>query len=127
MNNILRKVMLSVILGFLSFTICSSSVQAIPFLSPDVLIDVGHGGIDGGTSHNELLEKDLNLAIAKLLKQSLKEYNILAVLNRTTDVAPSDDNHWLPSRSRHRRDLAQRSLVMEGLYPKVIISLHCNW
>jgi N-acetylmuramoyl-L-alanine amidase len=31
----------------------------------DVLLDVGHGGIDGGTSFGDLLEKDINLSIAQ--------------------------------------------------------------
>ncbi len=104
-----------------------SSADAVPLLSPDVLIDVGHGGIDGGTSEKPWLEKNINLDIAKLLQKSLNEHRIRAMLNRWTDMAPSDDNHWLRSRSRHLRDLAQRKLVMEQLNPKVVVSLHCNW
>jgi N-acetylmuramoyl-L-alanine amidase len=39
----------------------------------DVLLDVGHGGIDGGTSFGDLLEKDINLSIAKKTYDSLQK------------------------------------------------------
>lgn len=93
----------------------------------DVLIDVGHGGIDGGTSHGDLLEKHLNLLVAKQLYEKLRASGLKVALNRTTDYAPSDDNDWLGSRSRHLRDLAQRKLLIDALKPKLTVSLHTNW
>lgn len=35
------------------------------FAAPVILLDVGHGGIDGGTSAQGVLEKDINLAISQ--------------------------------------------------------------
>lgn len=35
------------------------------FRHPVIIIDAGHGGIDGGTSADDLLEKDINLAISQ--------------------------------------------------------------
>lgn len=93
----------------------------------DVLIDVGHGGIDGGTSHGDLLEKHLNLLVAKQLYEKLRASGLKVALNRATDYAPSDDNDWLGSRSRHLRDLAQRKLLIDALKPKLTVSLHTNW
>jgi N-acetylmuramoyl-L-alanine amidase len=106
-----------------------AAVQAIPqsISEVDVLIDVGHGGIDGGTSHGDLLEKHLNLLIAKQLYEKLRASGLQVALNRTTDYALSDDNYWLGSRSRHLRDLAQRKLLMDALKPKLTVSLHTNW
>jgi N-acetylmuramoyl-L-alanine amidase len=92
-----------------------------------VLIDVGHGGIDGGTGHGELLEKQINLAIGKKLYNQLRRTGICVALNRNHDYAPSDDNQWLNSRSRHLRDLAQRKLIVDMLKPKLTVSLHANW
>lgn len=92
-----------------------------------ILIDAGHGGIDGGTSYQDILEKDINLAIAQKLYLLLKSEGIPALLNRTGDYALSDENRWSGSRSRHQRDLAQRHQLSEELPIDIYISLHVNW
>ncbi|MGQ3478853.1 N-acetylmuramoyl-L-alanine amidase [Paenibacillus sp. TY11] len=97
------------------------------FAKPVVLIDVGHGGVDGGTSHKELLEKDINLAIGQKLYLILRSQGYPAVLNRDKDYALSDDNRWLPSKSRHLKDLAQRKSLTEQLPTALVVSLHVNW
>ncbi|MEK5406001.1 N-acetylmuramoyl-L-alanine amidase [Paenibacillus sp. FSL W8-0439] len=97
------------------------------FAKPVVLIDVGHGGVDGGTSHKGLLEKDINLAIAQKLYLILRSQGYPAVLNRDKDYALSDDNRWLQSKSRHLKDLAQRKSLTEQLPTAVVVSLHVNW
>lgn len=98
-----------------------------PAAGIDVLIDVGHGGIDGGTSYGELLEKNMNLQMGQQLYEALQRMGISAALNRASDMAPSDDNRWHRTRSRHLRDLSQRKLVIESLRPKLTVSLHVNW
>ncbi|QDY82054.1 N-acetylmuramoyl-L-alanine amidase [Paenibacillus polymyxa] len=97
------------------------------FAKPVVLIDVGHGGVDGGTSHKGLLEKDINLAIAQKLYLILRSQGYPAVLNRDKDYALSDDNRWLKSKSRHLKDLAQRKSLTEQLPTALVVSLHVNW
>ncbi|QWU13217.1 N-acetylmuramoyl-L-alanine amidase [Paenibacillus sophorae] len=92
-----------------------------------VLIDAGHGGIDGGTSHGDILEKDLTLAISRKLFLLLRADGFDAVLNRFGDYAPSEENRWLQSRSRHMRDLAQRKELAETLPAAVVVSVHINW
>ncbi|MDT3425863.1 N-acetylmuramoyl-L-alanine amidase [Paenibacillus forsythiae] len=92
-----------------------------------ILIDAGHGGIDGGTSHGDILEKDLTLAISRKLFLLLRADGFDAVLNRFGDYAPSEENQWLRSRSRHLRDLAQRKELAETLPAAVVVSVHINW
>jgi N-acetylmuramoyl-L-alanine amidase len=92
----------------------------------DVLLDVGHGGIDGGTSFGDLLEKDINLSIAKKTYDSLQKKGFVVLMNRMDDYALSGENLWLRSRSRHLKDLAQRSHLANEVKPKVMISLHVN-
>lgn len=99
--------------------------RALP--SAEVLIDVGHGGIDGGAHHEHILEKDINLAIAKKLYLLLSASGINAVLNRDADYALSDDNRWNPARSRHRRDLSQRSQLTKEIQTRILVSIHVNW
>ncbi len=92
-----------------------------------ILIDAGHGGIDGGTSHGSILEKDITLAISRRLFLLLRSDGFDAILNRTGDYAPSDENRWLRSPSRHMRDLAQRKELAETLPANVVVSIHINW
>lgn len=92
-----------------------------------ILIDAGHGGIDGGTSYGDILEKDITLAISRRLFLLLRADGFDAILNRTGDYAPSDENLWLRSRSRHLRDLAQRKELAETLPANVVVSIHINW
>ncbi|MHA0857821.1 N-acetylmuramoyl-L-alanine amidase family protein [Paenibacillus sp. CMAA1364] len=99
----------------------------IPFSSKVILIDAGHGGIDGGTSFQDILEKDINLIIAKKVFLLLRSKGYNAVLNRSGDYALSDDNHWLHHSSRHIRDLAQRKELSRSIPTQIVVSLHVNW
>jgi N-acetylmuramoyl-L-alanine amidase len=47
-------------------------------------------------------------------------------MNRMDDYALSGENLWQHSRSRHLKDLAQRSHLANEVKPKVMISLHVN-
>lgn len=97
------------------------------FPQPIIIIDAGHGGIDGGTSYGDILEKDINLSIGRRLYMLLRSQGYIAVLNRTGDYALSEDNRWMSSRSRHLRDLAQRKGLSEELTTAVVVSVHVNW
>ncbi|PWV90986.1 N-acetylmuramoyl-L-alanine amidase CwlD [Paenibacillus cellulosilyticus] len=98
--------------------------RALP--SAVVLIDAGHGGIDGGTNTGDILEKHINLAVAQKLYLLLRSQGITAVLNRTGDYALSEDNRWHVTRSRHRRDLSQRKGLTEEIDTTLFVSLHVN-
>ena len=93
----------------------------------DVLIDVGHGGVDGGAHHGELLEKDINLAVAKRLYLMLGHRGVSAIMNRTGDYALSDENRWHVSSSRHRKDLSQRRQLSQEIPVRMLVSIHVNW
>ncbi len=93
----------------------------------DVLIDVGHGGVDGGAHHGELLEKDINLAVAKRLYLMLGHRGVSAVMNRTGDYALSEENRWHVSSSRHRKDLSQRRQLSQEIPVRMLVSIHVNW
>ena len=99
--------------------------RALP--TADILIDAGHGGIDGGTHYEKVLEKDINLAVAKKLYLLLRSKGVKAVLNRNGDYALSDENNWHRSRSRHQRDLSQRSQLSGEIETSILVSLHVNW
>ncbi|CAM2949854.1 N-acetylmuramoyl-L-alanine amidase [Paenibacillus sediminis] len=98
---------------------------AFPY--PIILIDAGHGGIDGGASFQDIVEKNINLMISQKVYMILRSQGYESALNRTGDYALSDENRWLSIRSRHRRDLAQRKGLTEQVPTAVVISIHANW
>lgn len=57
-----------------------------------VVIDPGHGGVDGGATYNNQLEKDYTLKISKYMYDRFRELGVPVVLTRDTDVTlnPSD-------------------------------------
>ena len=99
--------------------------RALP--TADVILDAGHGGIDGGTHWNGILEKDINLEISRKLYLILRSKGLKVILNRTGDYALSDDNRWHLTRSRHRRDLSQRRGLSDAIGAELFVSIHVNW
>lgn len=59
---------------------------------PTVIIDAGHGGADNGCSRNGILEKDINLAIAKRVQGKLEDmgYQVFMIREEDTYVAKED-------------------------------------
>ncbi|UVI27932.1 N-acetylmuramoyl-L-alanine amidase family protein [Paenibacillus spongiae] len=98
--------------------------RALP--TADIIIDAGHGGIDGGAYVGDIKEKDINLAIAKKLYLLLSSSGVRTILNRNGDYALSEDNRWFASRSRHKRDLSQRSQLSKEIQTRIVVSLHVN-
>lgn len=90
-----------------------------------VIIDPGHGGIDGGTSRGSMLEKDLNLDIALRLKDTLERSGFAAYLTREIDTSLELLAPY--SRSRHKRDLWARANIANYLRGDVFISIHMNY
>lgn len=91
-----------------------------------VIIDPGHGGIDGGVSRgDDLLEKDINLEIAKLLRACLIKKGCSVKMTRETD---KDVSHLIPGgpETRHRRDVHSRAKYINESNGDLFISLHVN-
>ncbi|MDE6601521.1 MAG: N-acetylmuramoyl-L-alanine amidase [Lachnospiraceae bacterium] len=53
---------------------------------PTVYLDPGHGGADEGCAREGVLEKDLNLAIALLVRDQLIEQGYQVIMSRETDT-----------------------------------------
>jgi N-acetylmuramoyl-L-alanine amidase len=99
----------------------------IEFTDPNngiIVIDAGHGGIDGGTNRGDLLEKDVNLAIAQKLKGILEEKGYTVIMTRNDDVSLDDLNH--SSSSRHKRDLNARVSIINSISAQLFVSIHVN-
>jgi N-acetylmuramoyl-L-alanine amidase len=90
-----------------------------------VVIDPGHGGIDGGVSRGEMIEKEITLKIAKLLKAMLEKKGCNVLTTRETDT---DLSHLLPNgpQERHRRDVHGRGKFINESNGDLFVSIHIN-
>jgi N-acetylmuramoyl-L-alanine amidase len=94
-------------------------------INETVVIDPGHGGIDGGTHYNErLLEKDINLDVSLKLREILENNNINVIMTRDKDV--SLENKCNINASRYRRDLTARKNIVNKNNTSLFVSIHVN-
>lgn len=88
-----------------------------------VVIDAGHGGRDSGkVGINNVLEKDINLEISRMLKALLEQEGILVVMTR------EDDNGLYSEETRNKKveDMRKRVEIISGAKPLFAISIHQN-
>lgn len=79
---------------------------------PLVVLDAGHGGTDQGTSSRKMIEKDINLKVAKLVEKELEENGIRVLLTREDDS---------------RVKLEQRAALANEKEAALFVSIHCNY
>ncbi len=76
-----------------------------------VVIDAGHGGKDGGSVWNGLIEKKLCLDVAKRVEAGLKSSGLKTVMTRRTDTFV---------------ELDQRTRIANRVPSAVFVSIHFN-
>lgn len=90
---------------------------------PCIVIDAGHGGYDPGKMGiNGVPEKDVNLAVAKLLRDYLEACGVRVVMTRQEDQALSGEGED----HAKVRDLKKRIEIMEEAKPILAVSIHQN-
>lgn len=91
--------------------------------SPVVVIDAGHGGMDPGkVGVSGALEKEINLAIAKELKELLEQNDITVVMTRTDDNGLYSDT----DRNKKSADMQARIRLLAEASPVLAVSIHQN-
>lgn len=90
-----------------------------------IVIDPGHGGIDGGTNFGDILEKDINLEVGLRLRDLLIKKGAEVVMTREID--DSLDDHIVGNGSRHREDLNTRARIINESKADLFISIHVNY
>lgn len=99
---------------------------SLPLAGKIIILDPGHGGIDGGaTSASGLLEKNISLDMALVLRDYLQEAGALVILTREEDrdLAQADT---AKIRSRKVEDLKERVRMVNTSNADFYISLHLN-
>lgn len=92
---------------------------------PAIIIDPGHGGEDGGTSSDNILEKNINLDISLILADMFRSNGLNVKMTRETDVSIHDDSCKTISEKK-RSDLNNRIKLFNSSDENIIISIHQN-
>lgn len=93
---------------------------------PLIVIDPGHGGMDGGASgFGGVQEKDINLVIAQNLAEEAEAWGAEVLMTRESDVGLyTDDARTI--RQKKREDLLTRKKIIEESGAALAISIHLN-
>ncbi len=108
--------------------ICSGEireVQAIENNKKIILIDPGHGGLDGGAiSKSGTVEKDINLLISLKTKKVLDEKGFKVILTREEDKGLYSEGGTI--RKKKVEDLNNRCKMKEECKCDMFVSIHLN-
>ncbi len=98
----------------------------LPLSGKTIVVDAGHGGVDGGAvSKQGLIEKDLNLAIALQLRDYLQQSGAVVMMTREGDYDLANESERSYSK-RKTQDLIKRVQLIKGQKPAVVVSIHMN-
>lgn len=118
-------IILILIISALFFSNFQYTVFAEENTQKIILIDPGHGGIDGGAvSKNGTVEKDINLSIAKKLKINLEQKGYKVIMTREDDTGLYSDKGRI--RDKKNEDLNNRCKMKKESNCDVFISIHLN-
>lgn len=89
-----------------------------------IVLDAGHGGIDGGVSgvKTGVKESELNLKVVKKLQTYLMSAGITVVLTRSTDAGL----YGVATSSLKKKDMLKRKEIIMESKPDMVVSIHMN-
>lgn len=94
--------------------------------SKKVIIDAGHGGMDGGAvGVDGIVEKDINLAIALKLRDQLLMNGYEVILTRDSDTSLHDADKS-SVREQKVSDIKNRMKMIEANEDAIFLSIHQN-
>lgn len=134
MNNVNKKISISVIFISMIYAVCigyNSTVEAYTTpvrgeINKIILIDPGHGGVDGGAeSKKGYLEKHINLSISLKLRDKLKNMGYEVIMTRESDKGLYGLGGTI--RNKKTEDLSNRCKIKRESNCDVFISIHQNF
>lgn len=97
------------------------SVDLAALAGRTIVVDPGHGGVDGGACGNGLNEKEINLAIALKLADVLRASGATVVLTRDSDI-----DYYTRGKGGKRNDLNRRVEIINEAGAAAFVSIHIN-
>ena len=133
-NNKLAATVVVIIIAMASFIAMNINIsretmknnERLQTSGKKILIDAGHGGMDGGTSSKSgTLEKNINLSIATKLKVKLQNLGYEVVMTREDDAGLYLNSGTI--RSKYMEDLRNRCNLKESSNCDMFVSIHLNY
>ncbi len=113
----------------LTFILCVGALYEKPITNSNVdkvriVLDAGHGGVDGGVSgvNTNVKESELNLKVVKKLENYLVGAGMNVVLTRSTDAGL----YGIASGNLKRKDMEKRKQIINNAEPHLVVSIHMN-
>ena len=118
----------ALLLSAFTFVLCFSALAktgATAGGGVTIVLDAGHGGIDGGVSgiKTAARESDINLSVVKKLQAYLTDAGINVVLTRSSDAGL----YGVASSTLKRRDMERRKKIINDADPVAVVSVHMNY
>ena len=117
------------IIVFLTSILCFNAIGINPVGQAGiskirVVLDAGHGGIDGGVTgvKTGVKESELNLKVVKKLEKYLIDAGMVVYLTRTSDAGL----YGVANSSLKRKDMENRKKIIEKVKPNIVVSIHMN-
>ena len=109
-------------LGVCIFALSETASESVAL---KVVIDAGHGGIDGGVVGIEsgVKESDINLDLARRLGRCFQEAGFLVVQTRETEAGL----YGTATAGYKKRDMKKRAEIINKSNPTLVISVHQNF
>ena len=121
----MKKIMKIVAIMMLSFLVLNISLLKVNAEENNkvIVIDPGHGGIDGGAkSENGVIEKDINLSISLKTKAALESKGYKVIMTRSEDVGLYTEGKKV--REKKIEDLGNRVKIKKENKCDAFISIH---
>lgn len=89
-----------------------------------IVLDAGHGGVDGGVTgkNTGVKESDLNLEITRKLAIKLEDMGFEVVQTRKTEAGL----YGTATKGFKKRDMQKRKEIIEEADPSLVVSIHQN-
>ena len=127
-KNMVIIICLVVLISVLTSGLCVMSVyqKQNNVTKPVIIIDAGHGGMDGGAvGCDGTIEKTINLEISKKLEQLCRLFGYEVIMTRENDDAICDKN-CKTIRQKKVSDIKNRFKIIEENPDALFVSIHQN-
>jgi len=117
------------LITFLTFVLCFGAIKINPVGRAyankiKIVLDAGHGGIDGGVCgvRTGIKESELNLKVVKKLEKHLTDAGMVVYLTRKSE----EGLYGVANSSLKRKDMEKRRDIIKSVKPTLVISIHMN-
>lgn len=115
----------AIALGCVMLVMSPAAHASVPKLGRTVVLDAGHGGIDGGVvgPGTGVTEAEINLGIVRSLRHLLVKSGYDVVLTRDSGDGLYDSK----AQNLKRSDMTRRKETIEAARPDLVVSVHQNY